>query len=114
VERSEATVQADSLAMRNEILAFVPIISIILLAVLLHWAARLDTVIGVPGALTPQVHRHGGLFIEMAAIASIPCVVTAVFGRRVVRIWGVAMAIVCIGIGVICEELVVGLASFTF
>ena len=107
-------VEADALAKRNAILALAPIISIILLLPLLHWAARLDTVIGYPGAPTPQVHRHTGLFIQVPTIASIPSVVTAAFARRGVRISGVVMTIVCITAGVICEEVVVGLSHFTF
>ncbi len=93
-------------------LALAPVVSFILLLPLLHWAARLDTVMGYPG--NPQVHEHAGLFIQVAAIASIPSVVTAAFARRWVRIWGVAMTIACIGAGILCEEVVVGLSHFTF
>jgi hypothetical protein len=114
VDRDEVRVEADALAKRNAILALVPIISIILLLPLLHWAAQLDTVIGYPGNPTPQVHRNAGLFIKVAAIASIPSVVTAVFARRGVRVLGIVMTIVCIGAGVICEEVVVSLSKFTF
>jgi hypothetical protein len=71
-------------------------------------------VIRYPGTPTPQVHGHAGLFIQVAAIASIPSLVTAVFARRGVRIWGVVMTMVCIGPGVVCEEVVVGLSHFTF
>jgi hypothetical protein len=114
VGNGEVRVEDDALAKRNAILALAPIISIILLLPLLHWAARLDTVIGYPGTPTPQVHRHAGLFIQVAAIASIPSVVTAAFARRGVRIWGIVITIVCNGTGVMCEEVVVGLSKFTF
>jgi hypothetical protein len=114
VAGGEASVETDAIEKRNAILALAPVISIILLLPLLHWAARLDTVIGYPGTQTPQVHRHAGLFIQVAAIASIPSLVTAAFARRGVRIWGIVMTIVCIGAGVFCEEVVVSLSKFTF
>lgn len=80
------------------ILGLLPVVSLILLYSLLHWAARLDVVIGAPGS-GDQVHQHAGLLMEMAAIAGIPSLITALFGTRGVRIWGIVMVLACLGVG---------------